>query len=79
VERLKEFARDRGVTLPELAVGWTLARPAIDVAIVGARRPYQIEGTAAAADLHLSSEELGEIDVILADAVPMWGPHPEAM
>jgi aryl-alcohol dehydrogenase-like predicted oxidoreductase len=79
VERLKQFARERDVTLPELAVAWTLANPAVDVAIVGARRPDHLEGTAAAADLHLSPAELGEINTILADAVPMWGPHPEGM
>jgi aryl-alcohol dehydrogenase-like predicted oxidoreductase len=79
VERLKQFARERDVTLPELAVAWTLANPAVDVAIVGARRPDQLDGTATAAGLHLSPEELGEINTILADAVPMWGPHPEGM
>jgi aryl-alcohol dehydrogenase-like predicted oxidoreductase len=36
VERLKGFARGRDVSLPELAVAWTLANPAVHVAIVGA-------------------------------------------
>jgi hypothetical protein len=35
--------------------------------------------SATAADLHLSDEDLGEIDAILADALPVWGPHPEGM
>jgi aryl-alcohol dehydrogenase-like predicted oxidoreductase len=79
VQRLKEFAQERVVLLPELAVAWTLAHPAVDVAIVGAHRPSQLDGTATAADLHLSDEDLGEIDAILADALPVWGPHPEGM
>jgi aryl-alcohol dehydrogenase-like predicted oxidoreductase len=79
VERLKQFARERDVTLPELAVAWTLANPAVDVAIVGARRPDHLDGTAAAADVYLSPADFGEINTILADAVPMWGPHPEGM
>ena len=79
VERLREFARERAVTLPELAVAWTLADPAVDVSIVGARRPSQLEGTAGGADLHLSDEDLDKIDAILMDAVPVWGPHPEGM
>ncbi|GAB2995164.1 aldo/keto reductase [Amycolatopsis acidiphila] len=78
VDRLKEFAADRGITLPTLAAGWTLAHPAIDVTIVGARRPSQLNYTAAA-DLPLSEQDLAEIDLILADSVPMWGPHPEGM
>ena len=79
VERLKEFAQERLVVLPELAVAWTLAHSAVDVAIVGAHRRSQLDGTATAADLHLSDEDLGEIDAILADALPVWGPHPEGI
>ena len=79
VEQLKQFARERGIALPELAVAWTLANPAVQVAIVGARRPPQLDGTATAADRHLSADDLRRIDAIVADAVPVWGPHPEGM
>jgi aryl-alcohol dehydrogenase-like predicted oxidoreductase len=79
VEQLKQFARERGIALPELAVAWTLANPAVQVAIVGARRPSQLDGTATAADRHLSADDLRRIDAIVADAVPVWGPHPEGM
>jgi aryl-alcohol dehydrogenase-like predicted oxidoreductase len=79
VERLKQFARERAIALPELAVAWTLANPAVHVAIVGARRPAQLEGTAPAADVDLSADDLRRIEMIVADAVPVWGPHPEGM
>jgi len=79
VERLKGVADRRGISLPQLAVAWTLANPAVHVAIVGTRRPSQLEGTAPAADVQLSESDLNEIDAILADAVPVWGPHPEGM
>jgi aryl-alcohol dehydrogenase-like predicted oxidoreductase len=79
VDRLKEFARERGIALPELAVAWTLANPAVEVTLLGARRPSQLENTAAAVDLHLSPADLGEIDALLAGAAPVWGPHPEGM
>jgi aryl-alcohol dehydrogenase-like predicted oxidoreductase len=79
VERLKGFARERDVSLPQLAVAWTLANLAVQVAIVGARRPSQLDGTAPAADIKLSKADLQEIDASLADAVPVWGPHPEGM
>jgi aryl-alcohol dehydrogenase-like predicted oxidoreductase len=79
VERLKQFAGERAITLPELAVAWTLAHPAVQVAIVGARRPTQLDGTATAADRHLSADDLRRIEMIVADAVPVWGPHPEGM
>jgi len=79
VEQLKRLALQRDITLPQLAVAWTLANPTVDVAIVGARRPAQLSETAAAADITLSEPELKEIDEILTDAVPVWGPHPEGM
>src|SRR6266540_987032 len=77
VERLKGFARERDVSLPELAVAWTLAHPGVHVAIVGARRPSQLDGTAPAADLELTGSDLHQIEAIFADAVPVRGPHPE--
>jgi aryl-alcohol dehydrogenase-like predicted oxidoreductase len=79
VERLKDLAREGDMSLPQLAVAWTLANPAVQVAIVGARRPAQLDGTAPAADIELSQADLKEIDAVLTDAVPVWGPHPEGM
>jgi aryl-alcohol dehydrogenase-like predicted oxidoreductase len=79
VEVLKRFAAERDISLVQLAVAWTLANPAVDVAIVGARRPAQLDGTAPAADITLSKADLQLIDTILADAASVWGPHPEGM
>jgi aryl-alcohol dehydrogenase-like predicted oxidoreductase len=63
----------------QLAVAWTLANPAVDVAIVGARRAGHIEGTAPAAEFDLSEEDLREIDDIMQGAVAVGGPSPEGM
>jgi len=79
VERLKTFARERGMSLPQLAVTWTLAHPDVQVAIVGARHPEHLDGTAAAADLELSKDDMKRIDEILSEAVPVTGPSPEGM
>ncbi|MBM3956867.1 MAG: aldo/keto reductase [Gemmatimonadetes bacterium] len=46
VERLKKIAADNRKTLPQLAVGWVLANPAITVALCGARRPAEISENA---------------------------------
>jgi aryl-alcohol dehydrogenase-like predicted oxidoreductase len=77
VEELKRFAEGRGHTVAQLAVAWTLANPAVDVAIVGARRPDQIEGTAPAAEFDLSDDDLREIERIMQGAVMVGGPSPE--
>jgi aryl-alcohol dehydrogenase-like predicted oxidoreductase len=79
VERLKDLARARNITLPQLAVAWTLANPAVQVTIVGARRPAHLDETVAAVDMKLPEADLQEIDTIMKDALPVWGPHPEGM
>ncbi len=79
VERLKTVAQQRGITLAQLAVAWTLAHPAVQVTIIGARRPIHLEESAAAADIEFTAEDLAAIDAVLADAIPVWGPHPEGM
>ena len=60
-------------------MAWTLANPAVDVAIVGARHPNHVEDSLAAAELHLGDAELDQIDRIIAGSVPIGGPSPEAM
>jgi aryl-alcohol dehydrogenase-like predicted oxidoreductase len=79
VRRLEALASERGVTVAELAIAWTLANPAVDVAIVGARNPEQIRQTAPAADIQLSPQDLALIEQIVRDEVPVGGPAPEKM
>ncbi len=43
VGRLRAIAEDLGITLPLLAIAWTLSIPGVTGAIVGARRPEQVE------------------------------------
>ena len=79
VRDLGAFAAEHDATVAQLAIAWTLAKPAVDVAIVGARSPEQIRQTAPAADLRLSPEEMAQIELILRGDVAVGGPAPEAM
>lgn len=79
VARLQQYADSRGITLPQLAVAWVISHPAVQIAIVGARRPSQLDTTLPAADVLLTNEDREQIDKILADAVPVVGPSPEGM
>ena len=80
VGQLKRFAAEQlGCSIAQLAVAWTLANPAVNVAIVGARHPNHIEDSLAAAELSLGQPELEEIDRIMAGSVAIGGPSPEAM
>jgi aryl-alcohol dehydrogenase-like predicted oxidoreductase len=86
-----EFARARPVetlqppshlfrrTVSQLAIAWTLAHPAVHVAIVGARRPAHIEDSVGAADFALSTPDLAEIGRIMAGAEAVAGPSPESV
>jgi aryl-alcohol dehydrogenase-like predicted oxidoreductase len=65
VNELAGFAADRRTSVAKLAIAWTLANPAVDVAIVGARRPEQLQRTAPAAELELSFADMQAIDDIL--------------
>ncbi|MFF1451315.1 aldo/keto reductase [Streptomyces sp. NPDC058274] len=79
VRRLADFAEGRGLTVSQLAIAWVLARPGVDVAIVGARSSANIRASAAAADVEFSPEDLSRIDDLAADAVSVEGATPEGV
>jgi aryl-alcohol dehydrogenase-like predicted oxidoreductase len=80
VRELERFASGQlGVSVSRLAIAWTLANPAVQVTIVGARHPGHISDSVAAAELSLSEDDLEQIERIMAGAVSMSGPHPEMM
>jgi len=61
VEELKVLAGRNGRPCAQLAISWVLRRSEVTAAIVGARRPAQIEETAPAGDWNLSEEDIKEI------------------
>ena len=77
VADLKQFAEERGTSVSQLAIAWTLANPAVHVAIVGARREQHIADAIRAADLELDASDLERIDEIMSGAVAVAGPTPE--
>ncbi|MCW2492077.1 MAG: putative oxidoreductase, aryl-alcohol dehydrogenase like protein [Frankiales bacterium] len=79
VAGLNSFAAERGIPLPQLAVAWTVDNPAVDVAVVGARRAEQLDALIPAAEVQLSAHDVQTIHAILADAAPVTGASPEGM
>jgi hypothetical protein len=80
VAALEQLAdSELGVPVSQLAVAWTLANPAVQVAIIGTRNPEHVDDAIAAAELELSADVLRRIDEIARDAVHITGPRPEAM
>jgi aryl-alcohol dehydrogenase-like predicted oxidoreductase len=62
VDRLKTVAERHETTPGAVAIAWTLRNPAVDGAIVGLRRPDQVDGLLAGATLELSDEEAAELE-----------------
>ena len=62
VERLTAVAERHDTTPGAVAVAWTLRNPAVDGAIVGFRRPDQVDPILIAANLELSDEDAAEIE-----------------
>ncbi len=79
VEHLKRLAEQEGMSVAQLAIAWVLAQPGIDVAIVGAHTPEQLEQIAQAGDMPFSQATRAEIERIMREAVPIGGPAPEGM
>jgi aryl-alcohol dehydrogenase-like predicted oxidoreductase len=70
VERLRGVAARHDTTPGAVAVAWTLRNPAVAGAIVGFRRPDQVDPILAAAHLQLTEEDLETI----APGAPGTGP-----
>ena len=67
VEKMRPMAQKHGQPVANLAIAWTLRRPEVTAAIVGARKPEQIRETAAAGEIALSAEEAAELERLIRE------------
>ncbi|HTK06704.1 MAG TPA: aldo/keto reductase [Ktedonobacteraceae bacterium] len=65
VSVLHEIGKQYEKSPGEVAIAWTLRHPAVTAAIVGGRRPGQVERIIGASDLHLSEGDLAQISEFL--------------
>jgi aryl-alcohol dehydrogenase-like predicted oxidoreductase len=66
VQRLAPLARERGLTMAQLALAWVLRRPEVTSCIIGATRPEQVSDNAAASGIKLPAETVGRMEEILS-------------
>ena len=57
-QQLAELARDKGCTLPQLALSWILHQPSITAAIIGPRTTDHFNDLLSAGDIELDSSDL---------------------
>lgn len=66
VELLAAIGGRHGVEPGVAAIAWTLRNPAVTGAIVGARRPSQVDGIFPATEFRLSDDEIQELESFLS-------------
>jgi aryl-alcohol dehydrogenase-like predicted oxidoreductase len=69
VDAVADVARDRGVTMAEVALAWLLARPGVAAPIIGATKLEHLEAAARAVALRLTPEETARLET-------PYRPHP---
>ncbi len=65
VDALKEIAAERGWSLIELAIAWTLRQEGVTTALVGIKKPSHVDAPLKAGDRILSSEDIAKIHTVL--------------
>jgi aryl-alcohol dehydrogenase-like predicted oxidoreductase len=73
-DALRPVAQRHGTTVAAVAVAWTLAWPGVTGAIVGARRPQQVDGWLDAMRIELASDDLCEIAMAIEHVGAGSGP-----
>ncbi|SFD85428.1 Predicted oxidoreductase [Actinopolyspora alba] len=68
IERLREFAEKREISMIATAIGWLAAQPTVGSVISGATSPEQVESNASAGQWRPSQADLDEIDTICPPA-----------
>ena len=62
VEALGAIAKERGVTVGQLAIAWVLSRGPDIFPVIGSRTVKQLEATLAAAEIELSQDDISRIE-----------------
>ncbi|MBZ0293006.1 MAG: aldo/keto reductase, partial [Anaerolineae bacterium] len=65
VELLRKIGERHQQTPAAVAIAWTLTHPAVTAAIVGARRPDQVDGIIGGGEISLTDEDVQEIEDFL--------------
>jgi aryl-alcohol dehydrogenase-like predicted oxidoreductase len=74
VEALDAMAQEKGATIPQLALAWLLAQPAVSAVIIGANRIQQLEDNLKAAEVRLSAAEVERLSATTQPVTlyPQW-------
>lgn len=74
VDAMRTIAEARGCSVPQVALAWLLAKPAVSTVIVGAKRIDQLDDNLGSVDVQLTAEEMATLDACcpLPREYPGW-------
>jgi aryl-alcohol dehydrogenase-like predicted oxidoreductase len=74
LDAIKPIAEAHNCSAARVSLAWLLSKPFVTSVIIGAKRPDQLEDNLAAVDLHLSADELKQLDEVsaLPPEYPGW-------
>ncbi|WP_066516231.1 aldo/keto reductase [Curtobacterium ammoniigenes] len=74
IEVLVEIAEQHGITPTQAGLAWTLAKPGVTSAIVGARTEDQLRDSLGSADVTLTEADIARLDAVSATPLqyPYW-------
>ena len=77
VDVIDAIAKERHVSIPQVAINWVLHKPGVDTVVLGARNEEQLRDILRAADWRLSAEESARLDEVsaLPEPYPQWHQH----
>ena len=77
MDRIRHLAAERAYTPSQLALAWVMAQGNDIVPIPGTKRRYYLEENAAAGRLHLSAEDLRQIDEVAPHGAAVGTRYPQ--
>jgi aryl-alcohol dehydrogenase-like predicted oxidoreductase len=74
VDRLRAIAGRHDASVAQTALAWVLARPSVTSVLIGASKLAQLDDNLGAADVHLTSDDIAELDAAtpLPAVYPNW-------
>jgi aryl-alcohol dehydrogenase-like predicted oxidoreductase len=72
VKAVQAVAEARGATMAQIALAWVLRNPLVSSPIVGATKPHHLLEAVAAMDLHLSDDEVHQMEAPYTPHGPSW-------
>ena len=72
VDAVERIARDRGVSMAQIAMAWVLKNPVVDAPIIGATKPHHLADAVAALDIALTDDEIAALEEPYTPRLPTY-------